>query len=171
MQAASISENNLGKVDERGLRSNQRLLKNFIFNKILAYYTSLAEQEGVSQRVLADRIGMDYGRLNKLLRAPSNLTLDTLSDLLTAMNATIDGFPIVKVIRETRSPTEFLSDFLVETREGDDSFATEDSADSLVSSSQVTPIRRYAERQTNNPKVNAKSVAQPDDKWCAYGNS
>ena len=45
------------------------------------------QQETMTQRNLADRIGKTPDVVNRLLGAPGNWTLDTLSDLLIAMAA------------------------------------------------------------------------------------
>ncbi len=45
------------------------------------------EQQGLTQKVIAERMEVHPSRINRLLADPANLTLDTISDLLLAMNA------------------------------------------------------------------------------------
>ena len=56
-------------------------------NRNRAYSTLMNkfDRSGVTQSDLSHRLGMDRGQLSRLLSAPGNLTLDTISDLLFAM--------------------------------------------------------------------------------------
>ena len=85
MKMKSISEN-----DARELRSFIRHCKNHVFNEIYGFYAHINEQDGVKQRAIADRIAMDYGQLSKLLRAPSNMTIEKVATVLWGMHAEME---------------------------------------------------------------------------------
>jgi hypothetical protein len=64
----------------------QTRLRNRLFNFILAKF--VAEQErGLTKAKLGRRIGKPPEVINRWLGAPSNLTLDTVSDLLLGISA------------------------------------------------------------------------------------
>jgi transcriptional regulator with XRE-family HTH domain len=47
-------------------------------------------EEGITQKELAERIGMDTGRLSKVLRGPGNWTLRTIGALVQGLRGEID---------------------------------------------------------------------------------
>jgi hypothetical protein len=59
----------------------QARLRNRLFNFILGKFLS-EQANGLTKAILARRIGKSPEVINRWLGAPSNLTLDTLSDLL-----------------------------------------------------------------------------------------
>jgi hypothetical protein len=59
----------------------QQRLRNRVFNFLLERFIS-AQKEGMSKASLARRIGKTPDIINRWLGAPTNLTLDSLSDLL-----------------------------------------------------------------------------------------
>src|SRR5688500_10676436 len=52
------------------------------------------EEDGVDQQWLADRLGKDKGNMSRLLKAPGNLTIETVADLLEAMNGRLTAFEV-----------------------------------------------------------------------------
>jgi len=52
-------------------------------------FLDLQEGQGLSQKEIAERLGVHPSRINRLLSDPANMTLDTISDLMLAMNALI----------------------------------------------------------------------------------
>lgn len=61
--------------------------KNRTFNRLVAFFAKEAEERGITKKVIADRLGKDPAQITRWLSAPNNLTLDTISDLLFAMEA------------------------------------------------------------------------------------
>ena len=59
----------------------QQRLQNRVFNFILKKFIS-GQEHGLTKAVLARRIGKTPDLINRWLGAPSNLTTDTISDLL-----------------------------------------------------------------------------------------
>jgi hypothetical protein len=64
--------------------------KNRVFADICAFFAEEAAKGGISKRIIADRIACDPALITRWLSAPSNLTLDTISDLLLALGAEMD---------------------------------------------------------------------------------
>jgi hypothetical protein len=64
----------------------QARLRNRLFNFIIGKFVE-EQKNGLTKAALARRIGKPPEVINRLLGAPSNLTLDTLSDLLLGINA------------------------------------------------------------------------------------
>jgi transcriptional regulator with XRE-family HTH domain len=64
--------------------------KNRVFAAILDFVLQEAERQKITKKDLADRAGKDPAQLNRLLSAPSNMTLETISDILLALGAEAD---------------------------------------------------------------------------------
>ncbi|KXV52597.1 helix-turn-helix domain-containing protein [Acetobacter tropicalis] len=54
---------------------------------IWTLWDSMRENEGVDQAWLVERLDSNKGRVSRLLNSPGNWTLDTIADLLEAMEA------------------------------------------------------------------------------------
>lgn len=65
----------------------RKRLKNRIFSRLSAFFAEEAERTGITKRDLAARLNRNPSQITRWLSGPSNLTLDTLSDLLLAMDA------------------------------------------------------------------------------------
>jgi len=64
----------------------QTRLRNRLFSFILGKFV-IEQKKGLSKAALARRIGKSPEVINRWLGAPSNLTLDTVSDLLLGISA------------------------------------------------------------------------------------
>ncbi len=72
--------------------------KNRSFNRLAAFFAQEAEQRGITKRVIADRLGKDPAQITRwLTNGPGNLTMDTLSDLLFAMEAEAEPPVIIRL--------------------------------------------------------------------------
>jgi len=60
-------------------------LRNRIYDLVVSEFALLQEQKNATKADLARRIGRDAAQVSRWLSAPSNWTLDTISDLLIAM--------------------------------------------------------------------------------------
>jgi transcriptional regulator with XRE-family HTH domain len=78
------------EVKPRDVFYYRRRLKNRIFARLASYFAEEAERTGITKKDLADRLNKDPSQITRWLSGPSNLTLDTLSDLLLAMDAEAD---------------------------------------------------------------------------------
>lgn len=79
--------------------------KNRFFQSIVAHFAEQAEENGLTKRHIASLLDKDPAQITRWLSAPGNLTLDTISDLLLAMNAELDAriVPFDDKIRETHA--------------------------------------------------------------------
>jgi len=68
----------------------RRLRRNLVFSEVLAYFASMAACHGLTKRQLGKRIGKDAAQITRWFSEPSNLCLDTVSDLLTGMEAEME---------------------------------------------------------------------------------
>jgi len=64
----------------------QQRLRNRVFHFILEKFLS-AQSDGLTKAILARRVGKTPDLINRWLGAPSNLTLDTISDLLLGISS------------------------------------------------------------------------------------
>jgi hypothetical protein len=83
-------ESSLKIVDEGEIGYARQRLKNRVFTQLLAFFEEEADRKQITQSDLAHALQKDPGQLNRLLRHPSNLTLDTISDLLVALEAELE---------------------------------------------------------------------------------
>lgn len=77
--------------------------RNRVFEKVVSFITEQAQQGRLTKKDIAERLGKDPALLSRLLNQPSNLTLDTISDLLLAFDAEAEP-PEIVLFREKRAP-------------------------------------------------------------------
>ena len=65
-------------------------LKRKLHSGIYGIFRQLKEVDGLTQKELAARLGIDPALVSKRLRGDANVTLDTISDLARAMEASIE---------------------------------------------------------------------------------
>lgn len=65
-------------------------LKNRLYQSVIALFADKAEKEGLTKRDLAISLGKDPAQITRLLAGPGNWTLDTVSDLLLAMDSELE---------------------------------------------------------------------------------
>ncbi len=81
----------------------RRRLQSRIHRLIRKAFREQREKAGLTQKQLADRIQSRAEQINRWLNVPSNLTLDTISDLLLGMAVDLDDpstTPIVDLVAE-----------------------------------------------------------------------
>lgn len=61
--------------------------RNRVFSKLVSFISDVAQREQITQKDMAERLGKDPAQLSRLFSQPSNLTLDTISDILLAVDA------------------------------------------------------------------------------------
>lgn len=98
---------------ERELQYQRERTKNRVFSKLVKFFAEEAESNGISKKVLADRLDKDPAQLSRWLSQPSNLTLETISDLLLVMDAELE----CRVVKLAEQPIpnlahEWANDYL-----------------------------------------------------------
>lgn len=71
----------------RDIAYYQQRYRNRVFSVLIAFIAEQAEKYGLTKKDIAERLNKDPALISRLLKEPSNLTLDTISDLLLAFNA------------------------------------------------------------------------------------
>ena len=70
----------LTKAEKAYVRTETRLDR----RAVVRLFEELEKKKNLNQVALADRLGVSCSRVNKLVTAPGNWTLDTVADLLAA---------------------------------------------------------------------------------------
>lgn len=105
-----MSDKALSKAEKAYVRAETRLA---IAGAIVRLFEDLEKQKKLNQTALAERLGVSRARVHKLVTAPGNWTLDTVADLLAAMDAKLINVE-VKHIEDILDPTAF-NDWLIAT--------------------------------------------------------
>jgi len=69
------------------LAYHNQSLRNDIFGKVLQAFAQEAEAGRITKAAVARRLGKDPAQISRWFSGPSNWTLDTVSDLLAALEA------------------------------------------------------------------------------------
>jgi transcriptional regulator with XRE-family HTH domain len=77
--------------------------RNRVFAKLVSFITEQAQRDRVTKKDIAERLNKDRGLISRLLSQPSNLTLDTISDLLLAFDAEAEP-PEIVLFADRRPP-------------------------------------------------------------------
>jgi predicted XRE-type DNA-binding protein len=81
----------LTKAEKAYVRTETRLA---IAGAIVRLFEDLEKEKKLNQAALADRLGVSRARVSKLVTAPGNWTLDTVADLLAAMEAKLTNVDV-----------------------------------------------------------------------------
>jgi hypothetical protein len=84
------------EVNTRDVYYYRQRFKNRVFSKVAEFFVKEAERTGVTKRDIAIRLNKDPSQITRWLAEPSNLTLETISDLLLAMDAEAEPPRIVR---------------------------------------------------------------------------
>ncbi len=101
---------NTSKISDRDIRFYRRLRRNRVFSELLAYYAKIAEENGIRKSDIATRLGKQPSQITRWFAEPVNLTLDTISDLLLAMNAEL-VFGVVPASSDRYTAEDFMQEF------------------------------------------------------------
>ena len=72
---------------EREIFYFRQRYRNRVFQSVIAFFATQAEETGLTKRELARRLAKDPAQITRWFSGPGNWTLDTVSDLLLAMGA------------------------------------------------------------------------------------
>ena len=93
-------------------------LKDRLHALILGAFLKQSEENKLTQKELAERIGRDKAQINRWLSTASNWTLDTISDLMVGMRIDLDDpsfTTFVELARQLAVPSEAAISTPVET--------------------------------------------------------
>jgi hypothetical protein len=88
-------------ISRRDVAFYRRRQQNRVFSKIAQFFANEAEKGRITRKEIARRLSKDPAQITRWLSAPSNFELDTISDLLLAMDAELD-LNIVRFIDHPR---------------------------------------------------------------------
>lgn len=84
----------------------QQRFRNRVFSRLVSFITEQAQRERLTQKEYAERARKDPALISRLLSGPSNLTLDTISDLLLPFDA--EAEPPEIVLFRDRRPANYI---------------------------------------------------------------
>lgn len=90
----------------RDIAYYQQRYRNRVFLKLVSWISEQAQQRHLPQKDVADIIRKDPAVISRWLNNPSNLTLDTISDLLLAFDA--EAEPPEIVLFKNRPPPNYM---------------------------------------------------------------
>ncbi len=76
---------NISKISQRDIRFSRRLLRNQVYSELLGLFAKKAKSENLTKSRIAIILDRDPSQITRWFAEPSNLELDTISDLLVAM--------------------------------------------------------------------------------------
>jgi hypothetical protein len=80
----------LEEVKDRDLFYYRQRSKNRLFEALTSFFAEEAERRGITKRDIAESLQRDPAQITRWLTTPSNLTLETISDLLLSLGAEMD---------------------------------------------------------------------------------
>jgi hypothetical protein len=89
-QTQSTGSTSVEKLPTRLIAYHQQRAKNRAFEEVIAFFARRAEYSGMTKKEIADRLGKDPSQITRWLSGPGNWTLETISDLLVAMDAEME---------------------------------------------------------------------------------
>lgn len=85
----------IGSKSKRESSYYKQRLKNRVYSHIISFIRERAGAEKITKKEYADRLGKDPGQVSRLLAKPGNWTLETIAELLLAMDAEAEPPEIV----------------------------------------------------------------------------
>jgi hypothetical protein len=78
------------KLSDRNIFYYRRRFLNRVHEALTSFFDEETERRGLTKQDIAERIGRDPAQITRWLSAPSNLTLESVSDLLQGVGAEMD---------------------------------------------------------------------------------
>lgn len=78
------------EIEPRDVAYYRRRQQNRVFSALVAFFAEESEKGNISKKEIAAALDRDPAQITRWLSAPSNLQLDTISDILLAMGAEMD---------------------------------------------------------------------------------
>ena len=76
--------------------------KNRVFAALVSFFAEEAERTGITKKDIAERLNRDPALITRWLANPGNMTLETISDLLLALDAEPEPPEIVRFIERLK---------------------------------------------------------------------
>ena len=80
----------LPAISDRDIFYYRQRSKNRLFEALTAFFAEEAERRGITKRDIAECLRRDPALITRWFSSPSNLTSDTISDLLLSLGAEMD---------------------------------------------------------------------------------
>jgi hypothetical protein len=80
----------LPALSDRDIFYYRQRSKNRLFEALTSFFAEEAERRGITKRDIAECLRRDPALITRWLSAPSNLTIDTVSDFLLSLGAEMD---------------------------------------------------------------------------------
>lgn len=77
--------------------------RNRVFSKLVSFIAEQCKDGGITKKDIAERLNKDPALISRWLSQPSNLTLDTISELLVAFDAEAEP-PEIVLFKDRREP-------------------------------------------------------------------
>ena len=84
------STSKIATLSDRDIFYYRQRTKNRVFEALTAFFAEEAERRGISKKEIAEALRRDPAQISRWLSSPTNLTLDTISDLLLSLEAEMD---------------------------------------------------------------------------------
>ena len=81
----------------REMHYYRQRLKNRVFNTLVSFFEREARLNGITKKDVAARLDRDPAQITRWLSSPGNLTLESISDILFALEAEAEPPEIVKL--------------------------------------------------------------------------
>ncbi|WP_143099558.1 helix-turn-helix domain-containing protein [Bradyrhizobium sp. cf659] len=85
-----VNTSKLNPMKRRDVAYYRQRQKNRVFTALVEFFAQEAERRGITKKQLAESLSKDPSQVTRWLSSPSNFELDTLSDLLLALDAELD---------------------------------------------------------------------------------
>ncbi len=104
------------KIPSKNIFFFRQRLKNKIFQSTLAYFAGVAKERNLTKKDIANLLDKDPAQITRWFSGPNNWTLDTISDLLLAMDAELKHEIVpVHEIRQQSTNTNSITGLSVES--------------------------------------------------------
>ena len=129
------------KIPSKDIFFFRQRFKNKIFQSVLSYFADLAKEKNLAKKDIANLLDKDPSQITRWFSGPNNWTLDTISDLLLAMDAELKH-EIVSLHQNKQQKTDitYILGHSVELGDSVKTYALFD-ADLLSSISVNTPLQ------------------------------
>jgi transcriptional regulator with XRE-family HTH domain len=97
---------NDGAKTVRDISYYRQRYKNRFHAKLVSWINETAQRDHVTQKDIAERLNKDPAAISRLLSEPSNLTLETVSDILLAFDAEAEPPEIIEF--RDRRPANYV---------------------------------------------------------------